>query len=67
MAKLSTSLHKKIVTAYNEAEELHTSLTQLTDEEIIEVKDALIKRSQKIMSALNQYVSIDDLVNMTRP
>lgn len=64
MAKLSTSLHKKIVTAYNEAEKLHTSLTQLTDEELIEVKDTLIRRTQKIMTALGKYVSIDDLVNL---
>jgi len=62
--KLSTTLKKKLVTAYNEAEELHTSLTQLTDEEIIEVKDALIRRTEKIMSALDKYVTVDDLVNL---
>ena len=64
MTKLSTTLKKKLVTAYNEAEELHTSLTQLTDEEIIEVKDALIRRTEKIMSALDKYVTVDDLVNL---
>ena len=37
---------------------------KLTDEEIIEVKDALIRRTEKIMSALDKYVTVDDLVNL---
>lgn len=65
MTKLSIIINKKnLVTAYNEAEELHTSLTQLTNEEIIEVKDALIRRTQKIMTALDDYVSTRDLVDL---
>lgn len=64
MAKLSTTLKKKLVTAYNEAEELHTNLTTMSDEELIEVKDTLIMRTLRIMKSLDKYVTIDDLVNL---
>ena len=53
-----------VIVSWNEAEELHTSLTTLSDEEIIEVKDALIKRTEKIMSELGEYVSEDDVANL---
>lgn len=64
MAKLSKTLRKKLVTAYNEAEELHTDLTTLSNEELIEVKDVLIKRTLRIMTALDNYVSMDDLIKL---
>jgi len=65
MAKrLSTTLRRNLVTAYNEAEELHTNLTTLTNEELIEVKDVLIKRTTRIMTALTKYISMDDLINL---
>jgi len=50
-----------IVDSWNEAEELHTSLTTLTDEEIIECKDALINRVNNILNYLGKYVTEEDL------
>lgn len=48
-----------IAESWNEAEELFTSLCELTDEEIIECKDALIKRIRKILELLDEYVDED--------
>jgi hypothetical protein len=64
MAKLSTTLRTNLVKAYNEAEELHTNLTTMSDEELIEVKDTMINRTLKIMKQLSKYVTDDDLVNL---
>ena len=38
--------------AWDQAEELNTSLRELTDEELIECRDALIERTNKIMNLL---------------
>jgi len=64
MAKLSTTLRRNLVTAYDEAEELHTNLTTMSDEELIEVKDVMIQRTLRIMKQLDKYVTDDDLVNL---
>lgn len=50
-----------IIDSWNEAEELKTSLTTLTDEEIIECKSSLIQRCEKIMSLLDKYVNENDV------
>ena len=50
-----------IVSSWNEAEELKHSLSTLTDEEIIENKEALIERANKIMTLLNEFVTEEDI------
>ena len=46
-----------INTAWNEAEEIHSGLHEMTDEEIIECKDALIERASIIMKELHPYAT----------
>ena len=50
-------MHKQeaINEAWNNAEELHSGLREMTNEEIIECKDALIERASRIMVALDEY------------
>ena len=43
--------------AWNEAEEIHSGLNEMTDDEIIECKTALIDRTKAIMSRLHPYAS----------
>lgn len=57
-------LKQSMITAYNEAEELHTDFTTLTDEELLEVKDVIIKRVSRIMEVLDKYVDEKDIVEM---
>ena len=40
--------------AWNEAEELNTSLRELNDGDLVDCRAALIDRTQKIMNALNE-------------
>ena len=40
--------------AWNEAEELDTSLRELNDGDLVDCRAALIDRTQKIMNALNE-------------
>ena len=40
--------------AWNEAEELNTSLRELSDADLVDCRAALIDRTQKIMNALNE-------------
>ena len=40
--------------AWNEAEELNTSLRELSDQDLIECRQALIDRTNLIMSALDE-------------
>ena len=41
--------------AWNEAEELHEGLAELTDEELIECRQALRNRARIIMMCLHEY------------
>ena len=45
--------------AWNEAEELNTSLRELNDGDLVDCRAALIERTQKIMNALNE-IGTDD-------
>ena len=45
--------------AWNEAEELNTSLRELNDGDLVDCRAALIDRTQKIMNALNE-IGTDD-------
>ena len=40
--------------AWNEAEELNCSLRELSDQDLIECRQALIERTNRIMSALDE-------------
>ena len=40
--------------AWNEAEELNTSIRELSDDDLVDCRAALIDRTQKIMNALNE-------------
>jgi len=48
-------LQDSIDTAWNQAEEIHSGLDEMTDEEIIETRNALKNRANKIMCALDSY------------
>ena len=48
-------LQDSIDMAWNQAEEIHSGLDEMTDEEIIETKKALKDRANKIMCALDDY------------
>jgi len=55
-AKVLTAIN----TAWNEAEEIHSGLNEMTDEEIIECKDALIERASIIMKELHPYATSEN-------
>ena len=46
-----------ISTAWDEAEEMHSGLNEMTNEEIIECKDTLIERASIIMKELHPYAT----------
>ena len=50
-----SQLQDAINTAWNEAEELHSGLEEMTDKEVIETRKALKGRAYNIMWALNEY------------
>ena len=50
-------LQDVINTAWDEAEEIHSGLNEMTDEEIIECKDTLIERASIIMKELHPYAT----------
>ena len=49
------NIQEAINEAWDNAEELHSGLREMTNEEIIECKDALIERASRIMSVLEDY------------
>ena len=49
------NIQEAINEAWDNAEELHSGLREMTNEEIIECKDALIERASRIMVALDEY------------
>ena len=49
------SLQNSINTAWNEAEEIHSGLNEMTDEEIIDCVPTFIERASTIMSELHRY------------
>ena len=52
-----------INTAWDEAEEIHSGLNEMTDEEIIECKVALIERASIIMRELHPYATSENQEN----
>ena len=56
-------LQDAINTAWDEAEEIHSGLNEMTDEEIIECKDALIERASIIMRELHPYATSENQEN----
>ena len=50
-------LQDSIDMAWNQAEEIHSGLDEMTNEEILETKNALKDRANKIMNALDRYAN----------
>lgn len=50
-------LQDSIDIAWNQAEEIHSGLDEMTNEEILETKNALKDRANKIMNALDRYAN----------
>ena len=59
---MKQELKNDLIAAWNEAEELKTSLTTLSDSEIINVKDSLIQRADYILHWLGKYVYENDII-----
>ena len=53
--RVSKRLQEAINEAWDEAEEIHSGLREMTDEEIIDCKHALIERASRIMSVFEDY------------
>ena len=53
--QVSKRLQEAINEAWDEAEEIHSGLREMTDKEIIDCKHALIERASRIMSVLEDY------------
>ena len=51
MSKLQDAIDK----AWDEAEEIHSGLEEMSDKEVIETRKALKGRAYNIMWALNEY------------
>ncbi len=60
--KISQELKNDLIASWNEAEELHTSFGDLTDEELIECKESLKSRIDAILHCLEKYVSEEDII-----
>lgn len=56
-----------IVKAWDEAEEIVTSILELTDEELVKCKQTIISRAARIMNHLNSYVDDEDVVHNVQP
>ena len=58
----SQELKNDLVATYNEVEEVLTDFNQLTDEELIEVKETIKQRLENALYWLGKYVSDDDII-----
>ena len=54
---MTTKKQNAIDVAWNAAEELHSGLNEMTDDEILDCKNSLIDRAKVIMSRLHPYAS----------
>lgn len=57
-----TELKNDLVATYNEVEEVLANFNQLTDEELIEVKEAMQTRLTNALYWLGKYVSEEDIL-----
>lgn len=57
-----TELKNDLVATYNEVEEVLANFNQLTDEELIEVKETMQTRLTNALYWLGKYVSEDDII-----
>lgn len=55
-------LKNDLVATYNEVEEVLTDFNQLTDEELIEVKETIKQRLENALHWLGKYVSDEDII-----
>jgi len=61
------NITRNIAEAWNEVEEAHTSLCSLTDEELVECRDALAERMGKALWLLSHCISPQDLFKFIFP
>jgi len=59
---MNQETHNDLIATFNEVEETHTSLVTLTDEELIECREALITRMESALYWLGKYVSDEDVI-----
>ena len=59
---MKLELKNDLVATYNEVEEVLTNFNQLTDEEIIQVKETMINRLTCALHWLGKYVSEEDII-----
>ena len=58
---MNKELKQSVTEAWNEAEELHQSLSTLNNDEIVQCRKALRERAEKIMKLLTDFVCEADL------
>ena len=59
---MKQELKNDLVASWNEAEELKTSLDELSDNELIDCRESLKERSKNILHWLSKYVSEEDII-----
>lgn len=59
---MTTELKNDLIATYNEVEEVLTDFNQLTDEELIEVKNTITNRLEMALHWLGKYVSDEDIL-----
>lgn len=60
---MNQELKNDLVATYNEVEEVLTNFEQLTDEEIIEVKETIKQRLKNALYWLDKYVDDEDVID----
>lgn len=61
---MNQELKNDLIASWNEAEELLTSFNELSNEELIQCKNAIICRVNNIKHWLEKYVSDEDIIEM---
>jgi hypothetical protein len=59
---MNTKLKNDLIASWNEVEEALCSLKELTDNEIVENKEAIKGRLEKALHWLGKYVNEDDII-----
>ena len=59
---MENELKNDLIASWNESEELLTSFLELSNEDIIENKQSLIDRVEKIQHWIGKYVTENDII-----
>jgi hypothetical protein len=63
MTELKSDLKRDLISTWNEVEEAITSMNELTDEELIANKKAILDRLHNSLYLLGRYVKDDDVID----